>query len=138
MQTGRSPATDYASVVVGVLGRMTRDKGAIDQRLLRHCLGLSSSYLLTDTSMNPETGVNTWATGFHRIVDVLVALHHRGELELETVNEASKACSECWSVSGAWRGMEGCREGVRGVAAKLKSLLDENGKTYRGARIYTP
>ncbi|KZT24477.1 hypothetical protein NEOLEDRAFT_419951 [Neolentinus lepideus HHB14362 ss-1] len=138
MQTGRSPATSYGSFVVGILGRMTRDKGTIDQRILRQCLGLSSSYLLTDTSMNPETGVTTWTTGFHRIVDILVALHHRGELELETVNEASKACSECWSVSGAWKGMESCREGVRGVAAKLKGLLDENGKTYRGERIYTP
>ncbi|EPQ59260.1 hypothetical protein GLOTRDRAFT_70539 [Gloeophyllum trabeum ATCC 11539] len=138
MQAGRSPATDYGAFVVGVLGRMTREKGTIDQRMLRQCLGLSSSYLLTDTSMNPDTGITTWATGFHRLVDVLVALHARGELELETVNEASKACSECWNVSGAWKGMEGCREGVRGVAAKLKSLLDENGRTYRGERVYTP
>lgn len=82
--------------------------------------------------MDPESGVNTWTTGFVRLVDVVVALHAINELELETVNAASRACSECWGASSSWRGFEDCREGVRTVAAKLKRLLDANGRTYRG------
>ena len=134
----RSPPTDYGAFVLAMLSRMTRATGAIDQRLLRRCLALSSSYLLTDTTMNPDRGLAAWQTGLDRLVDVVVALHARGELEVATVNEASKACSECWTVAGSWRGMDDCREGVKGVAVRLKTLLDENGKTYRGGRIYVP
>ena len=83
-------------------------------------------------------GVDKWLTGFNRLVDVVVALHNRGELEVETLNATSKACSECWTVAGAWRGMEGGREGVRIVAARLKQLLDENQKTYKGRPVYSP
>jgi hypothetical protein len=117
---------------------MTREEGKVDQRVLRQMLGLSSSYLVADSAMDNEHGMARWSVGFHRLVDVLIALHGRNELELETVNEASKACSECWSVAGNWRGLEECRNGVRGVAAKLKSLLDENGRTYLGERVYAP
>ena len=88
--------------------------------------------------MNSETGMATWYIGFSRLIDVLIALHRRGELELETVSEASKACSECWTVAGSWREMQDCREGVKEIATKLKSILDENGKTYKGGRIYVP
>ncbi|KDQ64525.1 hypothetical protein JAAARDRAFT_28165 [Jaapia argillacea MUCL 33604] len=132
------PASDYGTFVVDVLGRMTKDTGTIDQTVLRQCLGLSSSYLVTDTSMNPDGGAASWSIGFNRLVDILVALHARGELELETVNEASKACSECWSVAGNWRGLDECREGVRAVATRLKTLLDENGRTYLGSPVYAP
>ena len=90
-----------------------------------------SSITITNT-------VDTWSTGFSRLVDVLTALHRRGELELETVSEASKACSECWSVAGAWREMGESRECVRGIAMRLKSMLDENGRTYHGGRVYVP
>ncbi|KAG0709654.1 hypothetical protein DFH29DRAFT_885197 [Suillus ampliporus] len=118
---------------------MTRESGAIDQAMLRRAIGLASSYLITDTSTNSESGIQTWCTGFHRLVDIMVVLHSRGELELETVNEASKACSECWSVAGTWRGMEDCRQGVKEVAAKLKKLLDEpHRSTYKGSKVYTP
>jgi hypothetical protein len=118
---------------------MTRDSGAIDQAILRRAIGLASSYLVTDASTNSESGISTWQTGFSRLVDIVVVLHHRGELELETVNEASKACSECWSVAGTWRGMEDCRQGVREVAGKLKKLLDEpNRRTYKGQKVYAP
>lgn len=88
--------------------------------------------------MNSERGLSTWSTGFNNLVEVLVALHVRGELELETVNQASMACSECWGVAGTWRGLEECKECVRGVAVKLRSLLDENGRTYKGERVYAP
>lgn len=117
---------------------MTRSTGAMDQAVIRSCLGLSSSYLVTDTTMNVEGGLSTWYTGFSRLVDVLVALHGRGELELETVSAASKACSECWSVAGGWRELEEARECLRRIAQRLKGLLDENGSTYHGQRIYTP
>jgi hypothetical protein len=138
MQLGHNPATDYGTVVINALARMTRESKSVDQNILRHYIGLSSSYLLTDTSMNPERGMTTWTIGFNRLVDVVVALHGVGELEFETVNQASRACSECWTVAGSWRGLDEARETVRGVATKLKKLLDENGKTYKGEKVYTP
>ncbi|KAH0839734.1 hypothetical protein J3R83DRAFT_674 [Lanmaoa asiatica] len=129
--------TDYAQFVLNVLAKMTRDAGAIDQAILRRAIGLASSYLVTDASTNPDGGVATWQTGFNRLVDLVVVLHHRGELELDTVNEASKACSECWSVAATWRGMEECRQGVKEVAGKLKKLLDEpNRRTYQGHKSH--
>ena len=60
--------------------------------------------------MNPSLGLTSWHNGFNRLVDVLVVLHARNELELETVSAASKACSECWTVAGAWREVEDCKE----------------------------
>jgi len=93
---------------------------------------------MTDATMNPTTGLVSWNAGFNRLVDVMVALHRRGELELSTVNAASKACSECWNVAGSWRNMEDVRGCVKNVAAKLQGLLDENGRTYGGNRVYTP
>ncbi|KAI0750864.1 hypothetical protein C8Q80DRAFT_1268174 [Daedaleopsis nitida] len=133
-----SAGTDYGAFVVDVLSRMTRSTGRIDQIVLRRCIGLASSYLVTDVTMHAEGGVNSWRAGFNRLVDVMVALHARQELEIETVNTASQACSECWTVAGSWREMDECREGVKGVATRLKGLLDANGKTYRGQAIYAP
>jgi hypothetical protein len=117
---------------------MTRESNSINQTVLRQCIGLSASYLLTDTSTNPENGMFTWRIGFNRLVDVVVALHARDELELATMNEASKACSECWSVSKSWGGLDEVRDVVRGVAERLKALLDDNHRTYRGERVYAP
>ena len=34
--------------------------------------------------------------------------------------------------------MEEVRQCVRNVAGKLQGLLDENGRTYKGQRVYTP
>lgn len=131
------PPTDFSQFVVNVLGRMTRESGSIDQAILRRAIGLASSYLLADASTNTESGIATWQTGFNRLVDVVVVLHHRDELELDTFNEATKACAECWSVAGTWRGMEECRQGVKEVAGKLKMLLDEpNRRTYKGHKVY--
>lgn len=73
-----------------------------------------------------------------RLIDITVALHSKNELELETMNVASQSCSECWSVAAGWRGLEPAREIIRKVAMKLKRLLDENGKTYHGERVYAP
>lgn len=101
---------------------MTHETGTIDQSVLRKCLGLASSYLITDTSMNAERGLSTWISGLNNLVDVLVALHARGELELETMNEGSKACSECWMIGGTWRGLGESRVLVRGVASRLRTV----------------
>jgi len=117
---------------------MTRNSQSIDQKVLQQSIGLASSFLVTDTTTNPDGGKFTWFVGFSRLVDVVVALHMRGELELETINVASKACSECWTVSGAWRGLEDCKSKVREIASKLKKLLDPNGRTYRGEFVYAP
>lgn len=106
--------------------------------VIRQCLELASSYLLADTTTNTTGGINSWNAGLSRLVDILAALHARGELELETVNSASKACSECWSVAGNWRGLDEARECVREVAFRLKRLLDENGKTFGGGTVYVP
>ncbi|KAI5124998.1 hypothetical protein M0805_007422 [Coniferiporia weirii] len=136
--TSVSEPTNFGKIVVNALSAMTKSSGTIDQRILRMYLTMAPSYLVMDSSMNPEGGVASWKTGFHRLVDVLVALHKRGELQLETVNEASKACSECWSAAGSWRGLEDCKETVREIAGKLKTLLDANGRTFQGQQIYTP
>lgn len=130
--------TDYGQYVVDILATQNQLTGNVDQEVLRHCLGLSSSFLMTDVTMNPNTGLTTWNAGFNRLVDIMVVLHRREQLELDTVNAASKACSECWSIAGSWRNMEEVRQCVRTVAAKLQSLLDENGRTFGGSRVYTP
>ncbi|KIY71441.1 hypothetical protein CYLTODRAFT_345979 [Cylindrobasidium torrendii FP15055 ss-10] len=119
---------------------MTISRGRLDQSTLRYCLSLSSSHLIADptTSSASNEGVRKWLIGFNRLVDVLLVLHDRDELEVETLNAASRACSECWSVAGTWHGLEEGREGVRLVAAKLQGLLDPNQKTYKGQAIYTP
>lgn len=137
-ETEMKPPTNFGAFVINSLAAMNRQSGTIDQAVLRQCLGLSSSYLVTDCTMNSAGGMGSWSVGLNRLVDVLVALHARGVLEHETVNEASKACSECWTVAGNWQGMEDCRDGVRGVAARLKKLLDENGRTYQGKAVYVP
>ncbi|KAI0282287.1 hypothetical protein BGY98DRAFT_955188 [Russula aff. rugulosa BPL654] len=130
--------TNFQTYVVEVLNSITARSSTIDQEVVRKCLGLSSTYLLTDTATNPTQGMNSWCAGLSQIVDVLTALHSRGELEIETINAASRACSECWTVAGNWRGLEGGRECVRKVAIQLKSLLDENGRTYKGEAVYVP
>ena len=82
-------------------------------------------------------GFKTWFTGFNELVEMMVILDGRGELELETMNEASKACSECWGICGQFKGMGYGKEGVRVIAKKLKKMLDENGQTYKGVAIYS-
>lgn len=54
-------------------------------------------------------------------VDVLFALHAKKELHIETVNEAAKACSECWSV-----GRDDSREVVRAIGMVFLRLTTES------------
>lgn len=112
----------------------------IDQSILCQCLRLSSSFLITDASMNPERGTQTWAVGLSRLIDIVIALHNRSELELATVVAATKACRECWIAAGAFSAVEECRGKVREHATRLRnSVMDSGGKTYKGARtVYLP
>ncbi|KAJ7781218.1 hypothetical protein B0H16DRAFT_1497486 [Mycena metata] len=139
------PPTDFSRFVLDAIKSSTSTAQApnkLDQEVLRVSLELASSFLVTDTSTNPDlhAGSHTWYTGLSQLVDILVAIHSKDpeELELDTINAASKACSECWTVAGTWRGLEECRDGVRKVGAKLKKLLDEDGYTYRGEYVYSP
>ncbi|KAJ7047348.1 hypothetical protein C8F04DRAFT_1058504 [Mycena alexandri] len=138
------PFTDFSRFVLDAIksSTSTAPPNKLDQEVLRVSLELASSFLVTDTSTNPDphAGSHTWYTGLSQLVDILVAIHARDpeELELDTINAASKACSECWTVAGTWRGLEECRDGVRKVGAKLKKLLDEDGYTYRGEYVYSP
>jgi len=131
---------DYHDIVLKLVSRMTRSSNTIDQNLLRFFISLSPSYIIHDatTKSSAGEGIQNWSLGFHRLVDILLALHAQGVLELETVNEASKACSEVWSVTGCWTECSGGREGVRGVASRLKSILDPDGQSYGGRKVYVP
>jgi len=133
------PPTDYGQEVIDSMPIMTSKSGSIDQRILRYFIGLSPSYLLLDVTTGitntTTSGIETWNTGFLRLVDLLLALHLRGELELDTLNEASRACSQCWTVASSWpAGGVGdqSREKVRHVAGKLRGILDPNRRTYQG------
>jgi hypothetical protein len=61
------------------------------QAQLRTYITLASSFLALDTTLkeHPQDGIATWRLGWDRIVDLLTALHYRGELEVATVNAAS-------------------------------------------------
>jgi hypothetical protein len=133
------PHIDFQSAVVNVLGAMTRSTGSIDQTMLRNLLMLTPAYLIVDSTISSEGALERWASGFNHLVDVLLALHTTEQLETATVNEASKACSECWSVSGSYRGITAdTREVVRGIGARLKTILDADGRKYRGEHVYAP
>jgi hypothetical protein len=94
---------------------------------------MASSFLLTDTTMNPGRGVATWFAGFSNLVDLIIVLDKRDELEIETLSAASRACSECWIAAGSWAGLIECRSRVEELAKKLKDILDDNKRTYRGS-----
>ncbi|KAG2013643.1 hypothetical protein CC2G_010528 [Coprinopsis cinerea AmutBmut pab1-1] len=131
------PPTDYAAFVLDTLTLMNQSQpsGRIDQEKLRRCIQLASSFLLTDHGMNPDTGTQTWGIGLSRLVDVIVALHKRNELEPATLFAANKACKDCWVTSASFRGLEECRSRVRENGTKLRNLMDPNGKTYKGHAV---
>lgn len=131
-------STNFGDLVVNALKAMNEQEGTINQERLRMYLTLAPSYLLLDNSTNSSGGIASWSLGFRRLVAVLIPLHNLGKLELETVNAASKSCSECWSIASSWRNMENCRNTIREVAGELKNLLDENGRTYQGEQVYAP
>lgn len=144
----RSP-TDYQRTVIDA------DNGD-DQNSVRYLLALASAHLITDvtTNLKPETesdqvtrgqaaavGLETWSKGFYLLADHILRLHDANELHLDTLNEASKACSECWMVAASWpAGVLGeqSRDVVRKIAGMLRSILDPNRTTYQGGLVYVP
>ncbi|KIK06686.1 hypothetical protein K443DRAFT_129627 [Laccaria amethystina LaAM-08-1] len=128
----QAPATDFSAFVLDILSHTTHP---IDQKVLCHCLQLASSFLVTDLTMDPQHGLSTWSLGLSRIVDVVLALHARDELEVATLSAASMACSECWTTAGSFKGMQDSRAKVREIGNKLKKLLDPNRRTYK---VYAP
>ncbi|KAJ7368325.1 hypothetical protein DFH08DRAFT_22617 [Mycena albidolilacea] len=129
------PSTDFSRFVLNAIKssstgersnsteeRVTQPKPKLDQETLRTALALASSFLVTDTATNsdPHVGSDTWFVGLNQLIDLLVALHARDELEIETVNAASKACSgeqlfrhsltvleKIWQSVGQWRARGG-------------------------------
>lgn len=126
-------STDFGAFVIATLAHHRRNSpDTINQDILRRCINLAACFLITDTTINPDHGIATWFAGLSRLVDLVVVLHLRDDLQLETVNAASRACSECWTVAANWRGLDQCRSHVRELGGKLKGILDTNGRTYRG------
>ncbi|KAF7301686.1 hypothetical protein MIND_00734100 [Mycena indigotica] len=82
--------TDYSHFVLQAVKTGSKE-GGLDQAVVRTALSLCASFLITDTSTNEMTrGSQTWFTGLNQLVDLLVALHARDELEVDTFNAASK------------------------------------------------
>ncbi|KAG9103149.1 hypothetical protein FRC06_000097 [Ceratobasidium sp. 370] len=133
-------SVSYEEYVVRVVSQMTKATGAIDQTSLRTTMGLAASYLVLDTTTlsSSAVGIQTWSSGFHKLVDIMLALHARDQLELATVNTASQSCSECWTMTCSFNGLEEARSGVRSIAARLQSILDPNGTEYKGEKVYVP
>lgn len=103
-------------------------------------MGLAPSYLILDTTTlsSSTVGIQTWSSGFHKLVDIMLVLHARDQLELDTINIASQSCSECWTMTCSFHGLEDARTGVRSIAARLRSILDANGVEYKGEKVYVP
>ncbi|KAH7343826.1 hypothetical protein B0J17DRAFT_713983 [Rhizoctonia solani] len=129
----------YDEYVIRVTALMTKEKGRSTRPPCRTVV-LAPSYLILDTTTLSSTtaGIQTWASGFHRLVDIMLVLHKREELQLETLNCASQACSECWTMTCAFQGLQDARAGVRSIAARLQSILDPNGIEYKGEKVYVP
>ncbi|KAJ3539780.1 hypothetical protein NMY22_g4586 [Coprinellus aureogranulatus] len=109
---------------------------SIDQDILRQSLRLASSFLLADSTLNPELGLETWATGLGRLVDIVLALHQIDALEVETMCVAATALHDCWVAGGTFPGLEASRIRIREDGQKLKKLLDDpNRKIYKGQRF---
>jgi hypothetical protein len=143
------PPTDYQRTVI-------ESDNSDDQESVRYLLALASAHLISDITTNIKTdtesdqlkrgqaaaaGLETWSKGFYLLADHILRLHNANELHLDTLNEASRACSECWMVAASWpAGVLGeqSRDVVRKIAAMLRSILDPNRTTYRGGLVYVP
>jgi len=131
----------FNDAVLKILSRRTQSSGTIDQKELRNVIALAPSYLLVDSTVHPTTadGVNQWALGFNRLCEVIIALHRKSDLELETLNEASRACAEAWSICGSWRGLDAGRNVIGNISTRLReNVLDPDGVSYKGQAVYVP
>ncbi|KIO25024.1 hypothetical protein M407DRAFT_25664 [Tulasnella calospora MUT 4182] len=132
---------NFNETALKVLSNMTQNGGSIVQADLRKLIALSPSYLIVDSTVHPNAadGVNQWALGLNRLCEVIIALHRKEELELETLNETSRACAEAWSITSSWRGMERGKAVIGDLSARLREhVLDPDGLTYKGEAIYVP
>jgi len=132
---------NFNEAVLRILSRMTQSKGTIEQASLRHVIALAPSYLVVDstTQATPADGVNQWALGFNRLCEVIIALHRKSELEIETLNEASRACAEAWSICDSWRGFDSGRNVIGNISTRLReNVLDADGVSYKGQEVYVP
>ncbi|KAG9012653.1 hypothetical protein FRB94_005263 [Tulasnella sp. JGI-2019a] len=136
---GMSIGPNYNSTVIHILGRISAS-GTIDQTKLRQLVILAPSYLVLDSTTYPTTaeGVAEWSQGMNRICDVVIALHRKSALDLETLNEVSRSCAESWVICGSWRGLDSGRTAIQRVAGRLKeNVLDADGVRYKGETVYT-
>jgi len=88
-----------------------------------------------------NAGLRSWSTGFRLLTDHILLLHSANLLHLDTLNEASRACSECWTITSSWPDRATAaqsRDVVRSIAEKLRSILDPNQLTYQGGLVYVP
>jgi len=130
--TEASASTTEASSPTSAQSQAEQPTSSIDQNLLRECIRLAGSFLLTDTSMNPEGGLQTWSTGMKQLVEVVIALHKTGTLEVATMAVTSKACEECWVNSMNFPGLRGASTLMKELGLRLRDLLDEDKKSYKG------
>ncbi|KAG8983603.1 hypothetical protein FRB90_005876 [Tulasnella sp. 427] len=127
---------NYNETALKVLSNMTQNGGSIVQKDIRQLIALSPSYLIVDSTVHQTDGVSQWALGLNRICETL---HRKGELELETLNEMSRACAEAWSITSSWRGMEKGKTVIGDLSARLReNVLDPDGLSYKGEAIYVP
>ncbi|KZO98185.1 hypothetical protein CALVIDRAFT_479224 [Calocera viscosa TUFC12733] len=113
-------------------------EGRVDQTLLRRWLTLTPTFLLLDSSSHPSpSGLLSWQLGLQALINLMLALHTRNQLEWETMNAASRALAECWSICLCWTGMELAKGAVQGAGGKLKAVLDRDDPTrYKGRPLY--
>jgi len=136
----RPTGLNFQEGVNRALSRMTAAHNAIDQVRLRYWLSLSPSFLMLDVSTTspPTLGIERWKNGLHSLVNVVVALHAKDQLEFETIDEAARALAQCWSITLGWTGMDYAQVSVQQVGEKLTSVLDIDDRSrYKGRVVWT-
>jgi hypothetical protein len=120
---------DYNLTVLKCLSQMKTYHD--NQETIRAYIALASSFLMLDAAPqnSPETGITQWALGFERIMDVVAALHASSLLDVETVQAVNGALSESWSNTDTIQGTEFAQEKIKGLAGRLRKLLDNGEST---------
>lgn len=136
------PPTDYGKFVVDAISHMTRNplsNGRLNQENLRNCLAMASSFMIADTTLNSESGIDSWTTGFKHLVELLLHLHRKGDLDPATMGMSIRACYECWVAIGSFQNLDRGRAVVQECGSKLRACLDEpvpgGGAKYKGVDV---
>ncbi|EJU06402.1 hypothetical protein DACRYDRAFT_19572 [Dacryopinax primogenitus] len=132
------PASSATSATLSGIMVPTEPRETIDQVVLRRWLLLLPTFLLLDTSTHPApSGLLSWQLGLHSLISLMLALHAQDQLEWDTMNAASRALAECWSISLCWNGMEAAKGVVQSAGGRLKAVLDKDDPTrYKGRLLY--